>query len=106
MYRALYLATGLVLSVNSLATTAAAQTAVPATCTDRSQALNHLAIKYAESPVAMGLASNGSVLEVLSSRAGESWSILITMPDGKTCLIASGEHWEKLAPQTATGPIL
>lgn len=56
----------------------------------------------------MGLASNGSVLEILTSRSGESWSILVTMPNGMTCLIASGENWEKVAPQTAgiDGPAL
>ena len=109
MNRTCCLATGVVLSVISLATTATAQqSAVPATCADRGQALNHLAVKYAEAPVAMGLASNGSVLEILTSRSGESWSILVTMPNGMTCLIASGENWEKVAPQTAgiDGPAL
>lgn len=106
MKRTHYLATGLVLSVIGLATTAAAQSAIPATCTERARALTHLAGKYAESPVAMGLASNGSILEVLTSRAGETWSILVTLPNGTTCLIASGEQWEKLPPQTAQGPML
>jgi hypothetical protein len=101
-----YLIFGLVLSVLSLATTASAQNTVPAACADRGQALNHLSVKYAEAPVAMGLASNGGVVEVLSSTAGESWSILITMPNGMTCLIASGENWEKLKPQQAQGPLL
>ncbi|MEK9661835.1 MAG: hypothetical protein VW644_08900 [Alphaproteobacteria bacterium] len=55
----------------------------------------------------MGLAANGSVLEVLTSNAGESWSILVTMPTGQTSLIASGENWEKVAPQAAAlGPAL
>ena len=100
------LATGLVLSVISFATTATAQNAIPATCAERHKALTHLAGKFAETPVAMGLASNGSILEVLTSSAGESWSILVTLPNGMTCLIASGEHWEKLVSQTAQGPML
>ncbi len=72
MNRARYLTTGLVLSVMSLASTASAQNAVPAACADRNQALSHLSVKYAEAPVAMGLASNGGIVEVLSSNTGES----------------------------------
>jgi hypothetical protein len=107
MYRTRYFAAGLVLSVLSIASTASAQTVMPPTCTDRSQALSHLAGRYAETPIAMGLAANGSVLEVLTSNAGESWSILVTMPTGQTSLIASGENWEKVAPQAAAlGPAL
>ena len=44
----------------------------------------------------MGLANSGGVIEVLSSKTGESWTIIITMPDGNTCLIAAGENWEAL----------
>ena len=105
MSRTRYLATGLVLSVMCLTTTAPAQNAVPAACTDRNQAMSHLSVKYSEAPVAMGLANNGGVVEVLASKAGKSWSIVITMPNGMTCLVASGEHWEKLKPR-AEGPIL
>lgn len=101
-----YVATGLVLSVINFATTATAQTAIPPTCTDRTQAISHLAGRYAETPVAMGLAANGSVLEVLASQSGESWSILVTMPNGQTCLIASGENWEKVSSQAVQGPSL
>lgn len=103
MNRTRYLATGLVLSVMCLATTASAQSTAPAACAERNQAIAHLSVKYSEAPVAMGLASNGGIVEVLSSKTGDSWSILITMPNGQACLIAAGEHWEKLNPQ-AVGP--
>lgn len=69
-------------------------------CAKRSEVLKHLAAKYTEAPVAIGLANNGGVLEVLSSNTGSSWTIIITMPEGPTCLVAAGEHWEKL-PQVA-----
>jgi hypothetical protein len=105
MSRTRYLVTGLVLSVIAAASTASAQTMSPAACADRGQAINHLSVKYSEAPVAMGLANNGGIVEVLASETGKSWSILITMPNGMTCLIAAGEHWEKLKPQ-AQGPDL
>lgn len=65
-------------------------------CTERSEVISHLAKKYAESPVAIGLANNGGVIEVLSSNKGSSWTIVITMPNGMTCMIAAGESWESV----------
>ncbi len=41
----------------------------------------------------MGLAMNGAVVEVFSTVDGTSWSLLMTMPDGRTCLIVAGESW-------------
>ena len=39
----------------------------------------------------------GAVLEVFASKKG-SWTFLITMPNGLTCVVASGQSWETLAP--------
>ena len=71
-------------------------------CTDRGAALAHLSKKYAEEPVAIGLASNGGVLEVLSTNNGQTWTILLTMPSGMACMLATGEDWERVNP-TVTG---
>jgi hypothetical protein len=73
-------------------------------CTKRADVVNHLANKYSEKPVALGLANNGGVIEVLSSGTGESWTswtIIITMPNGTACMIAAGENWEAV-PKLAT----
>ncbi len=65
-------------------------------CGDRDTFLARLGNTYAEQPVAMGLTSNGTVMEVLTSAAG-TWTILITYPNGMTCMIAAGDSWEPLA---------
>ena len=49
----------------------------------------------------MGLASNGSIVELTKSDKG-TWTILLTNPRGVTCLIAAGEYWEILK-QNKTG---
>ena len=72
-------------------------------CTARAEVLGHLDSKFSEAPVAMGLANNGGVIEVLSSGTGTTWTIIITMPNGVTCLLAAGESWESL-PLIAAGP--
>lgn len=65
-------------------------------CAKRTDVLKHLSAKYTEAPVALGLANNGGVLEVLSSKTGTSWTIIITMPNGPTCMVAAGESWQKI----------
>ena len=71
-------------------------------CASHADVLNHLADKYSEAPVAMGLASNGGVIEVLSSKTGESWTIIITMPNGTACMIAGGKGWQMLPLKPTT----
>jgi len=70
-------------------------------CGERQQILDSLENRYAESPKAMGLAGNGSVVELLTSRDG-TWTILVTRPSGMACLAAAGQHWEAVAPQATS----
>ena len=64
-------------------------------CGSRQSFIDNLGRKYAERPTAIGLLSNGSVLEVLVSESG-SFSFLTTRPNGTTCMVASGEGWENI----------
>ena len=104
MGRSFFLGTLTAIVVAGTAASAFAQGATPQpqtrACTQRMAALDHLSTKYAEEPVAMGLASNGGVLEVLSNDTGRTWTILLTMPSGMTCMLATGEDWERLNPTT------
>lgn len=59
----------------------------------RDDMLKALKDRYAEAPVAMGLANNGGVFEVVTSHDGSTWSIILTMPDGNSTLMGSGESW-------------
>ncbi len=63
-------------------------------CNSRDHVLALLGTKYQESPVALGVTTNGRLIEVLkSSQASkkDTWTIVITAPDGLTCLVAAGE---------------
>ena len=71
-------------------------------CDARKEVLGHLAGKYSENPVALGLATNGGVVELLTANEGKTWTIVITMPNGQTCLVAAGENWES-KPRVAMG---
>ncbi len=83
----------------SPATPAAAQAA--AVCDARAEVLRHLERQYAEAPVALGLANTGGVVEVLASPNGATWTIIVTLPDGTSCLVAAGESWETVPRLTA-----
>ena len=67
-------------------------------CGKRGDILKQLSIRYSEAPAAMGLASTGGMVEVLTSPAGGSWTIIMTMPNGMSCLVAAGENWESVKP--------
>ncbi|OHC74519.1 MAG: hypothetical protein A3G18_11170 [Rhodospirillales bacterium RIFCSPLOWO2_12_FULL_58_28] len=69
-------------------------------CATRLDIIDKLSSRYSEAPTAIGLADNGSVVEVFSSTTESSWTIIVTTPDGISCLLASGENWES-RPQIA-----
>ena len=65
---------------------------------DRQQWVDRFERKYDEMPVARGITTNGkAVIEVLASESG-SWTLIVTGPQGRTCLVASGEAWEGITP--------
>ena len=61
-------------------------------CGKRGNVLKQLSAGHSEAPAATGLTSTGSMLEVLTSPAGGSWTVIMTMPNGVSCLVAAGEN--------------
>jgi len=72
-------------------------------CAPRPELLKQLSKRFNEAPVALGLAKNGSVIEVLTSDDGETWTIMVSQPNGPSCLVAVGEGWEELKRVGAKG---
>ncbi|MER9234179.1 hypothetical protein NKI56_19120 [Mesorhizobium sp. M0622] len=72
-------------------------------CASRPEILKQLSTRFKEAPVALGLAKNGSVVEVLTSDDGETWTIMVSQPNGPSCLVAAGEGWEELKRVGAKG---
>ncbi len=65
-------------------------------CNTRDSVLSLLASKYKESPVAVGVTNTGGLVEVLSTGDGNTWTIIVTTPQGMSCLVAAGEGWRAL----------
>lgn len=66
-------------------------------CAPRPVVLERLADSYGETRQSIGLGAQGVVVEMFASRETGSWTITATLPDGVTCLVASGEGYEALA---------
>ena len=65
-------------------------------CDQRARVIGHLAQKYKEAPVAIGVTSNGGMVEVLTTGDGGTWTIILSNPNGISCLVAAGEGWRAL----------
>jgi hypothetical protein len=74
-----------------------------AVCSERARFLEQLAGNFAENTVALGLVNNGSVLEILTSKKG-SWTIIVTKPDGMSCVVATGSSWENVPKMLVKSP--
>ncbi len=46
---------------------------------------------YQEEIVAFGPTNNGSLIEVLGN--SETWTLIVTMPNDISCIVATGEAW-------------
>ena len=95
MWKTLVLGAALVLAASSAF--AAPQ------CNSRDKVLELLSETYSEAPVAVGVTNNGGLVEVLSTGDGNTWSIIITSPQGMSCLVAAGEG-SRLIERIAMGP--
>jgi hypothetical protein len=90
MWKTLALGAGFAL----IASTAMAQ-AQPQ-CNERDNVLALLAKKYKETPIAAGVTNTGGLVEVLTDIKSGTWTIIVTTPQGMSCLVAAGEGWRNM----------
>ncbi len=72
-------------------------------CNERDKVLELLAKKYHETPIALGVTNTGGLVEVLTSEKDSTWTIIISTPQGISCLWAAGEGWREIERE-ATEP--
>lgn len=66
-------------------------------CAPRADVIKRLSEGYGETRKGIGIAGQGAVMELFASDETGSWTITVTLPDGTTCLVASGQSYETLA---------
>ena len=79
---------GVWLLVNS--SSAVAQGAM---CGEHNKILRQLEEKYNEVVKHAAITGRGALVELTVAPNG-SWSMLVTIPDGPTCLVLSGDSWQ------------
>ncbi len=72
---------------------------LPTPCTDRAGAVATLQDDYSEQGRGMGITRGGGVLELWASDGGETWTMLLNLPDGVSCLVLAGEAWQQVRPK-------
>lgn len=71
-------------------------------CDSRATIIDGLKDVFQETPVAVGMEQSGNVVELLRARDGTSWTLVITRPDGISCIAAAGEHWNEIEQARST----
>lgn len=73
-------------------------------CGERARIVEQLETRYRESRQGIGIASNNAVIEVFASAESGTFTVIVTLASGQTCLIASGQDYQSLAePLRAQG---
>lgn len=71
-------------------------------CAPRNEVITALGQKFAEAPTAIGLTSDGRVIEVFANANGGTFTIIITTTAGLSCVAVEGEAWQRL-PRLVAG---
>lgn len=77
---------------------ALAPPATAATCFQRENVVQTLQTLFSERQTALGLQANGKLVEVWTSAESGNFTILVTSPDGISCVVSSGGFWQSVVP--------
>ena len=88
-------ARSLVLSVGLglLASIAIVPRAIAAPCGPRDEIVRQLATNMRQEHRAIGVTQSGSLAELFVSPEGSSWTLIVSSPQGFSCIIAAGHDW-------------
>jgi hypothetical protein len=62
-------------------------------CAERDSMITKLKDKYGEAERGMGLSGTEAVIEIWSSEKTGTWTIVMTKPNGVSCVMAAGDSW-------------
>ena len=94
----------LVLAAVLVIAAAGPATAQAVKCGPHDKVLDRLEKGYGEHPVGIGVTQQGDLLEIVASTGG-SWSVVISKPNGITCLVAAGDGWRSLDGKGPKDPL-
>ncbi len=66
-------------------------------CAPADQIVTILKDKYGEEVVSTGAGPSGVGMMMFAHPDGDTWSMVVLLPDGRACLIASGTEFQNIA---------
>lgn len=72
-------------------------------CGQRDIILQNLENKYQETPRANGVTTQGGLMELITNPTKDTWTLIISRPDGTSCFVAGGEGWRDLKQKLGDG---
>jgi hypothetical protein len=90
------LAAALIATGAHIATAAPGFAQVP--CLPHQQLVEMLDARYSEHRIGAGLENGGAMFEVFATADGSTWTMVVTTPNGASCVIAVGMEWQ--SPET------
>jgi hypothetical protein len=74
-------------------------------CDARDRVTGQLADRWGETRRALGLAGDRAMMELFANDTTGTWTVTLTLPDGRMCLMASGDSYEAVTDDLpARGP--
>jgi protein-S-isoprenylcysteine O-methyltransferase Ste14 len=75
-----------------------------ANCSTHERVSERLTDGWGEHVIAMALSGSAALVEIWANHETGTWSITVTVPDGQTCLVSSGEGFSMAdrSPDDAT----
>lgn len=67
-------------------------------CAPRTEMLNRLERQFGAVRQGIGLSGPDRMVEVWATERSGDWTLVMTYPDGQSCIVAMGEDWETLGP--------
>lgn len=67
----------------------------PSACMPRGEIVQMLGERYSEQSVSAGVDNGGRLLEIFATEDGSTWTAVISISGGLSCLVAAGENWQE-----------
>jgi hypothetical protein len=83
----------------------AAADQTPTACGPHTDVIKALGDRFHETQSATALTSAGTLLEVLTANDGATWTIIVSRPDGLSCVVAAGQNWQDKSNQASATSI-
>lgn len=82
-----------------LAALVAATPAVAQECAPIDIMAEALTSRFGEAVVAEGIAGNGELVQLWANPDTRTWTLVVVMPAGISCMVASGTDYSETAPE-------